>query len=134
MKITRRFKFFATHRLPEHGGADSFLHRHPFTVEATFEDVPRGQCYLAYSFGEIKMVLESILAEWEDAVLVHEEDKETLDFLQKGPHKYLVFSKPPSTEAMAERLFEIISQVANRELIRVRVYEGPDCWVDVEAP
>ncbi len=75
MKIAKRFRWEAAHRLPWHEGLCRNLHGHSYrmTVELEGEPDARG---MVLDFKHLKRVLKPLVDAWDHAILVAESDAE----------------------------------------------------------
>jgi 6-pyruvoyltetrahydropterin/6-carboxytetrahydropterin synthase len=145
MQITRRLAFDAGHRIPDHHSQCRNLHGHRYVLEATLEgeisESPgASDCGMVLDFSEVKALIKTQLVDlWDHAFLVWAGDTSVRNFLDTLPgHKTVVLDCIPTAENLAQAAFAILSAAfAERfgrrlELVRLRLYETPDCWVDAE--
>ena len=147
MRITRRLEFDAGHRIPNHLSRCKHLHGHRYALEvslsgeliATPGDAREG---MIMDFSEVKAIAQRELVDkWDHAFLAWRQDRAVLDFLETLPsHRTVVFDAPPTAEHLAQTAFGILEgayqdHYGNQlRLARVRLYETPNCWADVDAP
>lgn len=146
LTITRKLEFDAGHRIPDHGSQCRNLHGHRYVLELTLRgrinDTPgasdRG---MVMDFADVKsLATKHLVALWDHAFLVYEGDTLVREFLASMPdHKTVVLARIPTVENLAVEAFRILAAVYNERygdalrLARVRLYETPNCWADVEA-
>ena len=143
ISITRRLEFDAGHRLPNHQGQCRNVHGHRYAIEITISgnlvnEQGAADDGMVMDFGDIKMVAREKLVDlWDHAFLVHRGDKVMVDFLAviKG-HKTVVLDVVPTAENLAKAAFAILKDAYHDRfghtltLLRVRLYETPNCWAD----
>jgi 6-pyruvoyltetrahydropterin/6-carboxytetrahydropterin synthase len=143
--ITRKLEFDAGHRIPDHRSQCRNLHGHRYVLEITLqgelvetEGAPdRG---MVMDFADVKaLAMEHLVNKWDHAFIVYARDEVVRSFLEKmADHKTIVLDRIPTVENLAAEAFRILSGVYNDhygvdlKLKRVRLYETPNCWADVE--
>ncbi|QIE22047.1 6-pyruvoyl tetrahydropterin synthase [Caballeronia sp. SBC1] len=143
--ITRKLEFDAGHRIPDHRSQCRNLHGHRYVLEITLqgelvetEGAPdRG---MVMDFADVKaLAMEHLVNKWDHAFIVYARDEVVRSFLEKmADHKTVVLDRIPTVENLAAEAFRILSSVYNDhygvdlKLKRVRLYETPNCWADVE--
>ncbi|PWF25286.1 6-pyruvoyl trahydropterin synthase family protein [Corticimicrobacter populi] len=146
LTITRKLEFDAGHRIPDHGSQCRNLHGHRYVLEITLRghinDTPgasdRG---MVMDFADVKALATThLVAIWDHAFLVYEGDTRVREFLASMPdHKTVVLTRIPTVENLAVEAFRILAAVYDvrygdaLRLARVRLYETPNCWADVDA-
>ncbi|HEY9278886.1 MAG TPA: 6-carboxytetrahydropterin synthase QueD [Eoetvoesiella sp.] len=144
--ITRRLEFDAGHRIPDHRSQCKNLHGHRYVIEITLEgDVicapGESSNGMVMDFSEIKSIAKQhIVDQWDHAFLVFKGDTPVVNFLASlDNHKTVIIDSIPTAENLAQLAFDILApQYASKfggglHLSRVRLYETPNCWVDVFA-
>jgi 6-pyruvoyltetrahydropterin/6-carboxytetrahydropterin synthase len=143
--ITRKLEFDAGHRIPDHRSQCRNLHGHRYVLEVTLqgelvetEGAPdRG---MVMDFADVKaLAMEHLVSKWDHAFIVYARDEIVRGFLeQMADHKTVVLDRIPTVENLAAEAFRILSGVydahygVNLKLKRIRLYETPNCWADVE--
>lgn len=141
--ITRVFEFDSAHRVMNETVKCFNLHGHRFKVELTFEYFRKEKIGYALDFKEIKRVAGRWLDEsFDHACIVNPLDILIINLCQGNGWRLYIMGLGhredinPSAENMAEEIFYCINLLfANREdlhLKHVRLYETPNCWVDVD--
>jgi 6-pyruvoyltetrahydropterin/6-carboxytetrahydropterin synthase len=144
--ITRKLEFDAGHRIPDHRSQCRNLHGHRYVLEITLqgelvetEGAPdRG---MVMDFADVKaLAMEHLVNKWDHAFIVYARDEIVRGFLeQMADHKTVVLDRIPTVENLAAEAFRILSGVydahygVNLKLKRIRLYETPNCWADVES-
>ena len=134
---TRRLEFDAAHRVLRHESKCAHLHGHRYAVEITchapLDDVGR-----VIDFGLVKERVGGwIDAMWDHGTLVNVDDFELLSWLtQQGQKRYIIHGEP-TAENIASMILERTQQLLGGDgltVVRVRVYETPNCWADAWLP
>ncbi|CAH2771009.1 MAG: 6-carboxy-5,6,7,8-tetrahydropterin synthase (EC [uncultured Caballeronia sp.] len=144
-RITRKLEFDAGHRIPDHRSQCRNLHGHRYVLEITLQGElvetrgapDRG---MVMDFADVKaLAMEHLVNKWDHAFIVYARDEVVRSFLEKmADHKTVVLDRIPTVENLAAEAFRILSRVYNDhygvdlKLKRVRLYETPNCWADVE--
>ncbi|MCE5254065.1 MAG: 6-carboxytetrahydropterin synthase QueD [Actinomycetia bacterium] len=120
MKITVTVSatFAAAHRLPDHEGKCRRLHGHTYGLEVTVEGTPQPAgpaAGMVMDFAELRRCVRECVVD----VLDHRLLNEVLDFT-------------PTSEAVAAWAFGRLRD-AGLPVVRVRLAEGPDSYVEVTA-
>ena len=83
--------------------------------------------------------MEHLVNKWDHAFIVYARDEKVRGFLESmADHKTIVLDRIPTVENLAAEAFRILSGVydahygVNLKLKRIRLYETPNCWADVE--
>jgi 6-pyruvoyltetrahydropterin/6-carboxytetrahydropterin synthase len=114
--ITVATTFAAAHRLPDHEGKCQRLHGHTYGLEVTVEGTPQETgpaSGMVMDFAELRRRVAELVVE----PLDHRMLNEMFDFV-------------PTTEAMAAWAFEQL-RGAGLPVVKVRLSEGPNSWVEV---
>ena len=146
MLITRRLEFDAGHRIPDHKSQCRNLHGHRYVLAITLQgeliQAPGASSNgMVMDFSDIKDIArEKVVNLWDHAFLVYAGDRAVVDFLATLPnHKTVVLDRIPTAENLARIAFELLDPAYQAcyghqlRLKRIRLYETPNCWADVEA-
>ncbi|KAF1056287.1 MAG: hypothetical protein GAK41_00069 [Burkholderia gladioli] len=96
---------------------------------------------MVMGFADVKsLAMEHLVGKWDHAFIVYARDEQVRAFLeQMADHKTIVLDRIPTVENLAAVAFDILANVydahhygVNLRLERVRLYETPNCWADVE--
>ncbi|UUM21519.1 6-carboxytetrahydropterin synthase [Mycoavidus sp. SF9855] len=147
LTITRKLEFDAGHRIPDHRSLCCNLHGHRYVLEITLTGKPiategapdRG---MVMDFAQVKaLALQHLVEHWDHAFLVYAGDTAIRAFLDTLPnHKTVVLEQIPTVENLAAIAFDTLALTYNSHygadlrLKRVRLYETPNCWAEVERP
>ncbi len=138
MKIAKRFRWEAAHRLPWHEGVCRNLHGHSYrmTVELAGTPDERG---MLLDFKHLKRALQPLVDAWDHAILVAETDAELLGVAQQTGWKHAVLPFDTTAENLsayvADYLCAAVPEVlrAHRiRAVRVRLAETETCYAEAE--
>jgi 6-pyruvoyltetrahydropterin/6-carboxytetrahydropterin synthase len=116
--ITTSTTFAAAHRLPEHEGKCCRLHGHTYGLEVTVEGAPQQSgpaAGMIMDFADLRQRVAEVVVERLDHQLLND-----------------IFDFVPTTEATAAWIFARL-QEAGLPVVRVRLSEGPNSFVEVTA-
>lgn len=146
MQITRRLEFDAGHRIPDHKSQCRNLHGHRYVIEITLEGevadaAGESDNGMVMDFSDIKSIAKNLVVDaWDHAFLAYKGDTAVLDFLATLPnHKTVILEHIPTAENLARIAFTILAPAYQAsygrylQLKKIRLYETPNCWADVEA-
>ncbi len=115
MRLTREFKFDAAHNLVGYDGKCAQIHGHTYTLMVTVEGEPDNTGMLIDFFYMKKIVEETVLS--------------------RVDHTYLNdLYDQPTVENVAKDMFARLDEAFKKTkvtLYSVKVYEGPNCCVEV---
>jgi len=138
MKVSKRFRWEAAHRLPWHTSGCQNLHGHSYQmwIELKGTEDNKG---LLIDFKDIKMVLSPLIEAWDHAVLIAKDDKQLQEAMQMIKSKYYVLPYDTTSENMClyvadfllEHAFEVLHahQITS---INVRLQETETCYAEHE--
>lgn len=141
--VTRTFEFDAAHRVMNEKVKCFNLHGHRFKVDMTFEYNNKGALGYAIDFKEIKRIACAWIDEHLDhACILNPEDDNLIMLCRNNNWRLHIMGLGnngdinPSAENIASELFYIIKQLfindtSGIRLVNLRLYETPNCWVDV---
>ena len=110
--VWKRATFDAAHHLPNYKGACSRVHGHTYTVELGVTGAVSATNGMVLDMKELGAVLHTIIAEWD-----HRDLNELFE--------------TPTAEFLAQRIFVQAQYAFPHNEIRVRLWETPDSWVEV---
>jgi 6-pyruvoyltetrahydropterin/6-carboxytetrahydropterin synthase len=116
--ITVAATFAAAHRLPDHAGKCVRLHGHTYGLEVTVEGTPQSSgpaAGMVMDFAELRARVSELVVEPLDHQLLND-----------------LFVFVPTVEAVAGWAFEQLRK-AGMPVVRVRLAEGPNSYVEVTA-
>lgn len=142
-QLTRVFEFDSAHRVMNERLKCFNLHGHRFKVELTFKYEETSALGYAIDFKEIKRVCGEYLdSRFDHAVILNPQDKDLICFVQESKWRLYVMGLGnsmldcnPSAENLAHEICYAVSRMFTMdkqgvELVNVRLYETPSCWVD----
>lgn len=144
MRVAKRFRWEAAHRLPEHQGACRSLHGHSYRMTVEVEGSV-GASGMVMDFQEIKQVVLPLVEAWDHATLVANHDQELLQIVRQAGWKHFVFPADTTSEHLAQYVADHLwvgHRGALRDLgvqrVRVRLAETETCYAeaaqDIEVP
>lgn len=142
LTITRKLEFDAGHRIPDHNSQCRNLHGHRYALHITLTgelvtQSGRSDNGMIMDFSDIKALANKHLVdEWDHAFLVYEHDESVRRFLESLPnHKTVVLNRVPTVENLAKIAFDKLKAIFDKEaglrLLKVTLYETPNCWAEV---
>ncbi|WP_226806927.1 6-pyruvoyl trahydropterin synthase family protein [Candidatus Vallotia cooleyia] len=144
MTITRKLEFDAGHRIPDHRSQCRNLHGHRYVLEITLHGglislVGASDRGMVMDFSDVKrLAIEHLVSVWDHALILYEKDIIVRSFVDTLPgHKTVVLNEIPTVENLAVKAFETLDHVynvrygINLQLVKVRLYETPNCWADI---
>jgi 6-pyruvoyltetrahydropterin/6-carboxytetrahydropterin synthase len=135
---TRRLEFDAAHRVTRHESKCRNLHGHRYAVEITVEADGLDECGRVVDFGEVKSIVGTWIDErWDHGTLLHPDDVDLHALCDASGWRHYTMSSEPTAENIAAELGRVAGELlAGRGLriVRVRVYETPNCWADWLGP
>lgn len=110
MKVAKRFRFEAAHRLPWHPGACRHLHGHSYRLEVGLEGDPDARGILV-DFQDLKRLVQPLIDTWDHATLVASDDTALQDALDALGSRYVVLP----FDSTAENLCAYVADYLIRE-------------------
>jgi 6-pyruvoyltetrahydropterin/6-carboxytetrahydropterin synthase len=157
--ITRRLEFDAGHRVLGHGGKCKHLHGHRYVAEISVKAKELDKLGMVIDFSVVKELVGGwIDTHWDHNMILHPDDPlmealveseakgiENLQnihrkvfggkepYTMSGAYKLDAKFANPTAENMARELFNVADILLSKvgvEVVRVRLYETPNCWAD----
>lgn len=133
----RRLEFDAGHRLPRHEGRCASLHGHRYVVEIRCRAEALDSVGRVIDFSKIKQLVGGWIDENLDhAFIAHaDEDAELASFLRTDGRRFYMVDFSPTAENLGEYILHQAEELLRPYQIEVtglRLYETPNCYVDVE--
>ena len=125
MKIAKEFHWEMGHRLPEHFGLCKNIHGHSYKMIIEFEGELDEQG-MVIDFYDVEKIIAPIIDELDHAFMVKDDDRLTLEFLEKLNSKRVVVDFNSTAENISKYLLNEISQSklpSNINKLSIRVYE-----------
>lgn len=136
---TRRLEFDAAHRVLRHESKCAHLHGHRYAVEITCQAQSLDSVGRVVDFGAVKEVVGTWLDEkWDHGTILNPEDDELLAWCVRNGQKRMVLDGEPTAENIAGAILDYAVnnlQSSHRPglvVIKVRVWETPNCYAEVE--
>lgn len=140
MRVAKRFRWEAAHRLPWHDGLCKNNHGHSYILEAAVDGAvdDRG---MVLDFAVIKRALKPLVEAWDHATLVAHDDAPYLEFVERMDFKHYVFPYDTTAENLARYAAEKLLADAADDLVAcgatavsVRVYETATAYAEIALP
>jgi 6-pyruvoyltetrahydropterin/6-carboxytetrahydropterin synthase len=134
--ISRKIEIDMGHRVPRHGGQCANIHGHRYVIEVhvsgPVQDNESVEDGMVVDFGYLKRVMmEEIHEQFDHGFAVAHDDKELLEYLRRSEYKHVWIPEgPPTAEVLARLWYRMLSTRIGpiMELVRVKVWETPNCW------
>lgn len=136
MKVAKRFRWEAAHRLPWHTGGCQHLHGHSYELWLTLEgqEDARG---LLVDFKDVKRVLAPLIDAFDHSTLVHEADGPLRDALARLGSRATVLPVDTTSENLARYVLAYLGAHAADGLetqgvshLSVRLQETETCYAE----
>ncbi|MEE8598088.1 MAG: 6-carboxytetrahydropterin synthase [Dehalococcoidales bacterium] len=144
---TRQIEIDAAHRVPDHKSKCFNVHGHRYKIQATLSGdvIDDGrQTGMVMDFAFLKDLMMVVIHEpCDHAMIFYDKDPMYLDLnLYTEGWKFYLMDEVPTAENLAARWYKLLRVAINEywkeyeprrlapSLIKVRVYETPNCWAD----
>ncbi len=134
MKIAKEFNWEMGHRLPEHFGPCTNIHGHSYKMIVEFEGNLNKEG-MVIDFYDVEKIVDPIIDELDHAFMVKDDDKITIDFLNKLNSKKVVVDFVATAENISAYLLDKISSSKlppNVKKLTVRLYETEEDYAEAE--
>ena len=138
MKVAKRFRWEAAHRLPWHTGGCQNLHGHSYYMWVEFSGMSDEKGMLI-DFKDIKNVLGSLVDAWDHSVLVGESDEDLLKAVKLLKSKHYILPYDTTSENICQFVMEYLAEHALDLLIEyqissvgVKLQETETCYAEHE--
>ena len=132
MKIAKEFHWEMGHRLPEHFGLCKNIHGHSYKMIVEFEGDLDEQG-MVIDFYDVEKIINPIIEKLDHAFMVKDDDKLTLEFLEKLDSKKVVVNFFATVENICNYISDKIIKSnlpKNIKFINVRVYETAEDYAE----
>ena len=132
MKIAKEFHWEMGHRLPEHFGLCKNIHGHSYIMIVEFEGELDEQG-MVIDFYDVEKIINPIIEKLDHAFMVKDDDKLTLEFLEKLDSKKVVVDFFATVENICKYISGKIIKSnlpKNIKFINVRVYETAEDYAE----
>ncbi len=138
MKIAKRFRWEAAHRLPWHEGVCRNLHGHSYRMVVELEGEPDARG-MVLDFKHLKQALSPLVEAWDHAILVADDDAELMEVARQTGWKQAVFPFDTTAENLSAYVAAYLCEQAAELLrahrvrrVRVRLEETETCYAEAE--
>ena len=140
MKVAKRFRWEAAHRLPWHEGACRHLHGHSYRMMVELEGTPDDRGMLV-DFKHVKQQLAPLVDAMDHATLVAADDTALRHALDAMNTKTYECPADTTTENLCAHVARYLGthghdflSDANVTTIRVQIWETETCYAKIEKP
>lgn len=137
MKVAKRFRWEAAHRLPWHEGACRNLHGHSYRMLVELEGEV-GANGMVIDFHDIKRLVGPTVEAWDHALLVAESDGPLMEIAATTGWKSVTFPFDTTVENLCTHVVRTIAAdhgetLRNRGIraVTVRIEETETCYAEV---
>ena len=109
IRVAKRFKWEAAHRIPGHAGLCRNFHGHSYRMYVEVEGTV-GENGMVMDFHDIKQLVEPLVDQWDHAVLVGANDQELLDIINGTDWKHFVFPGDTTAELIVQYVLDFLAQ------------------------
>jgi len=134
MRIAKEFNWEMGHRLPEHFGKCKNIHGHSYRMLVEFEGEVL-ESGMVMDYFHLKEIIDPVVDRMDHAFLVHKDDTEVIEFLEKMKSKKVVVDFHSTVENITRYFLNEIKKEklpSNVHKIKVRVCETPDDYAEEE--
>ncbi|PEN14277.1 6-carboxytetrahydropterin synthase QueD [Longibacter salinarum] len=143
MKVSKRFRWEAAHRLPWHEGSCRFMHGHSYRMMVELEGEPTentpGGSAMLIDFKHVKRIVKPLVDAMDHATIVNASDTELREAIEALESKVYVMPYDSTAENIARHVAESVRDDGASVLrthgvhtIRVQVWETETCYAEVE--
>lgn len=137
MKVAKRFRWEAAHRLTDHPGACKSIHGHSYEMTVILSgDVDENG--MVVEFADLKAWMKPLVDSWDHATLVYEGDSDLRGMLGSLGMKMAVLPFESTSENLCRAALAHIKTVASEELrrrgitdITIRLSETETCFAEL---
>ncbi len=134
MKIAKEFNWEMGHRLPDHFGKCKNIHGHSYKmlVEVEGDLLENG---MVMDYYHLKDAIEPLVEKMDHAFLVHKDDKDVVDFLERMNSKKVIVDFHSTVENITRFFLAEIKKInlpSNLHKVKIRVCETPDDYAEEE--
>ena len=138
MKIAKRFRWEAAHRLPWHEGLCRNLHGHSYRMVVELDGDPDARG-MVLDFQHLKQALAPLIEAWDHAILVADDDAELLAVARQTGWKHAVLPFDTTAENLSAYVAAYLCEQGAALLrahrirrVRVRLEETETCYAEAE--
>lgn len=141
MKVAKRFRWEAAHRLPWHEAECKYVHGHSYRMMVELEGEPTeetpGGRNMLIDFKHVKSMVMPVVDAMDHATLISETDQELLEAMKMLESKTYILPFDSTAENMATHILETIRNEGKSILqkhgikkIKVEVWETETCYAE----
>lgn len=141
MKVAKRFRWEAAHRLPWHEAECKYVHGHSYRMMVELEGDPTeetpGGRNMLIDFKHVKSMVMPVVDAMDHATLISETDQELLEAMKMLESKTYILPFDSTAENMATHILETIRNEGKSILqkhgikkIKVEVWETETCYAE----
>ena len=138
MKVAKRFRWEAAHRLPWHEGQCRHVHGHSYRMVVELEgDLEDNDMLLDFKY--VKQILTPLVQKWDHAVLVDEDDTRLREAMEALDSKTYVLPCDSTAENLCAYVADYLIEHGRESLLKhdidrvtVRLEETKTCYAEVE--
>ena len=145
MKVAKRFRWEAAHRLPWHEGDCKYVHGHSYRMMVELEGEPTedtpGGASMLIDFKHVKRLVKPLVDAMDHATLIAEDDPELRTAMEQLGSKTYELPFDSTAENLATHVARRLGTDGHDVLtkhgvatIRVKVWETETCYAEHEAP
>lgn len=140
LRVLRRIRFCAGHRLLGHGGKCENLHGHNYIADIFVSGRDVDSIGRVVDFAELKKLFKGWIDEhWDHGFIVFDKDEQAIAAVKSvEPHKIYLLPDNPTAENIARHLLEVVGPKLlarasgnGLEVSRVAVWETDDTCAEV---
>ncbi len=140
MKVAKRFRWEAAHRLPWHDGSCRHLHGHSYRMMVELEGEPDGRGMLI-DFKHVKRLLKPLVDKMDHATLVAADDSALKEAAAALDAKTYELPFDSTAENLCTHVARFLGTRGHDVLtaegvttLRVRIWETETCYAEIEKP
>jgi 6-pyruvoyltetrahydropterin/6-carboxytetrahydropterin synthase len=137
IECTRRIEFDAAHRVIGHNHKCKYLHGHRYVLEVTANASKLNHLGMVVDFADLKNVIKT----WVDknldhTTILHQDDNRLGSFISEetGQEVYYLNANPTAENIALHIARDIIPSLFSEnsfKIVRVKLYETPNCSVEI---
>lgn len=138
IEITRRIEFDAGHRVIGHEHKCKYLHGHRYVLEVSVTAPKLDHLGRVFDFGLLKETIKKWIDQYFDHnVILHKNDKKLGELINNhtGQEVYYLENNPTAENIALHLKNDIIPTLFQNDLfdiVKVKLYETPNCYVEVK--
>lgn len=132
MKIAKEFRWEMGHRLPEHFGQCRNIHGHSYKMLVEIEGELNSQGMIM-DYYDLKQAVNPVIEKLDHAFMVHENDRDVIEFLEKMKSKKVVVNFNSTVENICRYLIKELKPESfpeNVKTVRVKISETFDDFAE----